>query len=403
MLLHAHEQLGSAEVCYKSAHALEPGAFSWAYLIAVTQAEAGDQATASLWLRRALAIDPEYLPARERLADALMRSGNVEGSRDEYRRLAREFPEFAAAHYGLGRTSSLRGETGAAIPHYQRAVELAPQFGAGHYALALAYRDTGMHDLAQTHMQHYRRWGASRPALPDPLLDRVRSMKATARDLLVEAARLGEAGQLEEAVALHVKALERDPAAAQAHVNLISLYGRLGRPEQAQDHYRAALTLGSNLADAHYNYGVLLTAVDRAHAARLFRLALDVHPFHAQAHNNLATLLAGQGRLDDAAAHYRQAIASDPGHRAARFNLGRTLMGLGRPADAAVQFQHLIQRDDNDHPRFLFALATALFAADDRAKAIEYAEQALREARARRQIELSAAIDAALHKMKERR
>ncbi len=401
MLLHAHEQFRSAEVCYRTAQALEPKAFRWTYLIGVVQAEAGDQAAAIHSLGRALAMDPDYLSARDRLAEALISAGALEASADEYAKLARDFPELAAAHYGLGRTSSLRGDSTGAIVHYQRAVDLAPQFGIAHYALGLAYRDTGRRDLAQKHLDGYRRWGAHRPTPPDPLLEQVRSLKATARDLLTEAARLGEDGRLEASIALHVKAIETDPAAAQAHVNLISLYARLGRPDKAAEHYRAALELGSSIADAHYNYGVLLTSTRReTEAVGAFRLALEVNPFHAPAHNNLATLLAGQGRLDDAASHYQQAIASDPGHRAARFNLGRTLMALGRPEEAAAQFQRLTLREDDDAPRFTFALATAWLAAQDTAKAIGYAEQALRGARARGQTDLAATIDAALRTMK---
>lgn len=401
MLLHAHEQYGSAEPYYRAARALEPTAFSWAYLAGVTQAEAGDHPGAIQSFRGALALDPDYLPARVKLADSLMRAGDLDASLGEYTELVREFPELPVAHYGLGRVSSMRGDTRGAIPRYRRAIELAPEFGAAHYALALAHRDAGVRDLAQPHLDAYRRWGSRRPAPPDPVLDRVVSLKATARDLLAEAARLGEGGRFEESIALHLKAIDADPTAAQAHVNLISLYGRLGQPDAAEEHYRAAVRLGSSLADAHYNYGVLLASARRgAEAADLFRRALDINPFHAQAHNNLATLLAGQERLEDAASHYLQAIANDPGHRMARFNLGRTLVALGRPREAIVQFERLLAHEDADTPRFTFGLATAWFAALDTPKALEYGEQALRSARARGQGELAAAIDAALRKMK---
>jgi tetratricopeptide (TPR) repeat protein len=400
MLLQAHEQLASAEMCYRTAQSLDPNTFSWAYLLGVTQAEAGDQAAAIASLRRAVSIDSDYVPARDKLADALMRVGDLDASAVEYARLARDFPELAAAHYGLGRTSSLRGDASGSIVHFRRAVELAPQFGMAHYALGLAFRDTGADDLARKHMDDYRRWGTRRPMPPDPLLDRVRSLKTTARDLLAEAARLGDGGQLEASIALHLQAIEADPAAAQAHVNLISLYARLGQTGKAEEHYRAALELATSLADAHYNYGVLLASTRReAEAADAFRRALDVNPFHAQAHNNLATLLAGQRRLEEAASHYQRAITSDPGHRGARFNFGRTLMALKRPREAAVQFERLILPEGDDTPRFTFALATALLAAQETSKAIEHAERALLGARARGQTDLAATIEAALRKI----
>ena len=134
----------------------------------------------------------------------------------------------------------------------------------------------------------------------------------------------------------------------------------------------------------------------------LLKRALDINPFHAHAHNNLATLLAGQHRLEEAASHYIQAIATDPAHRSARFNLGRTLVALGRPREAIPQFERLLARDDADAPRVGLALATAWFAVDDAPKAFAYGEQAHRSAIAHGQDELAATIEAMLRKMKAR-
>lgn len=400
MMLHAHDQYRPAEASYRAARALAPNSVSWAYLLGVVQADLGHHTAAIPSFRAALSIDRGYLPARLRLADALIAAGDPEAGRHEYQALVRDFPELAIAHYGLGRLSAVTGDAGAAVAHYQRAIEIAPQFGAAHYGLALAYRDIGRHDRAESHLEPFRRWGTRRPLPPDPLMVEVHSLRGTGRHLLEEAARLGSNGRLEESIALHLKAIEADPTAAQAHVNLISLYGRLDRLDQAEQHYRAALALKSSLADAHYNYGVLLAASRRhREAADTFRLALDVNPFHAQAHNNLATLLAAQGNLDAAASHYRQAVANDPGHRAARFNLGRTLVALGRPRDATAHFERLLEPQNPDATRYTHALANAWLAAGDIAKAREYATRALRDARAFGQTKLAATLEHELQTM----
>jgi tetratricopeptide (TPR) repeat protein len=404
MLLHAHEQLASATRWYRRAQKLEPGEFAWPYLAGVAEAEAGDQRAAIGSFRAALATDPTHVPARMRLAEALGRAGDLDASIDEYTAVLREIPELAAAHYGLGRIFGMRGEAEKAVTHYQRAVDLVPEFGVAHYALGLAYRDTSDRDRARRHLDEYGRLGARQPTLPDALLERVAQLRSSARDLLADAARLGAQGRVGESIARHLEAIEADPAtAAQAHANLISLYGRSGEPDRAETHYRAALALGTSLADAHYNYGVLLASLERtADAAAAFQRALDVNPFHARAHNNLATLLAGQQRLDAAASHYARAIATDPGHQGARFNLGRTLVALGRPREAIPQFERLLTGDDADTPRLAFALSTAWFAAGDLDRALEYGEQAHRSAVARGQTELAATIAAMLRKMRAR-
>ena len=390
MLLHAHEQYGSAERSYRIARSLEPRSLRWVYLMGVVQTEVGDDAGAINSLRDSLAIDPDYVSARARLADVLLRTAELEASRELYTALTREFPGLPTAHYGLGLVAAAQGDKRAAAAHHRHAIDVAPQFGAAHYALALAYRDTGRHDLAERHLRAHQRWGARVPVLPDPLLEAVRSLKSTARDLIGEAARLAGSGRFEESIALHLKALEADPTVAQAHVNLISLYGRVGQLDKAAEHYRSALTLERNLADAHYNYGVLLAATGRSSdAAESFRRALEVNPLHAQAHNNLAALFAAEGRLEEAASHYRQAVTHDPAHRAARLNLGRTLVGLGRPSEGIAQLEWLLRREDADTPRVRYALAHAWLAANDIPKARRYGEDAVARARALGQTELA--------------
>jgi tetratricopeptide (TPR) repeat protein len=345
MMLHAYEQYRAASGCYRIAQQGEPRSAAWPYLRGVVDAELGAHAAAADLFRTTLLLDPEYLPARIRRADALMRLGDLRGSHDEYVALTRDFPELALAHYGLGRLSTVRAGSSAAVAHYQRALELAPEFGAAHYALALAYRDAGSAERAEPHLEAYRRFGARRPVIRDPLMERVRSLRETARDLLAEAARLWEAGKLDASIALQQKALELDPETSQAHVNLISLYGRTGARDKAREHYEAALRLDGSVADAHYNYGVLLASERReSEAADVFRKALEVDPFHPAAHNNLAALLARQGRYEEAARHYRQTLANDPQHGSARLNLGRVLVRLGRPQEAAGLLRQALER-----------------------------------------------------------
>ena len=403
MLLHAHEQLASARAWYRTAQALEPRTLAWPYLTAVTFAAEGYPAAAIPLFRQALDIDPAYAPARLGLADALRDSGDSGASAKQYTALLEDFPELAAAHYGLGQIASKSGDPSAAAARYERAIELAPQFGAAHYALALAYRDLGKTDLARAHLERHRQWGTRRPAPADPVLDRVAALKQTARDLLADAAAAAEQGRLETSIARHLEVIETDPdAAAQAHVNLIALYGRTGHSQKAEAHYRAALALGSSLADAHYNYGVLLAAGKRdREAIDAFTRALDVNPFHAQAHYNLGSLLARQRRFEEAASHFTQALANDPAHRGARFNLGRTLAALGRPREAIAQFERLLGTNDDDMPRVALELATAWVAAGDVAKALAFAEQARTAASARGALELAATADALLRKIKQ--
>ena len=358
MVLHAHEQFAAAATCYRIARRLEPQSATWAYLSGVVEHALGDLAAAVESFRAAIRLDADLLPARVRLAETLTETGDRAGSAAEFTALVRDFPELAVAHYGLGRLSALAGDHTTAIVRYQRAIHSAPQFGAAHYGLALAYRDAGDPDRAKPHIAAYQKLQMRRPVVRDPILDGVRAMRSTVRDLLDEAARLEAEGRLQESIAKQLAALDRDPGAGQAHVNLIALYGRTGDPAKAEAHYRSALKIGISLADAHYNFGVLMAAMQREdEAAHAFAQALDVDPFHAAAHNNLAALFARRQRYAEAAAHYRQTLANDPQHATARLNLGRVLIVLGQPREAAEVLAGALDRAER---RGDFAMAAAI-------------------------------------------
>jgi tetratricopeptide (TPR) repeat protein len=394
MLLHAYDQVGLAEPAYARARALQPDAFEWAYLAGLVQARLGRQAEAIASLREAAVRQPASVAARVRLAEALLASGDADGAGAEYRALARDHPALPQPHYGLGRVEAARGRAEAAAGHFREACRLFEPYGAAHYALALAYRDLGRTDDARRHLSLYERHRLETPPLEDPALERVLDLKTGAAAHLSAGVRLAGRGDLEGAVREHLKAIELDPRLAQAHANLISLYGRLRRWTEAEEHYRAAVALGPGRSEAHYDYGVLLAEQGRrAEAAAAFRKALEASPRYAQAHNNLGLLLEAEGRVEEAAAHYRQAAAHQAGFRAARFNLGRALVALGRPREAAAEFRQILTPEDAETPRYLFALAAALVRAGERADGLSYARQARDKAAALGQADLVASIE----------
>src|SRR4029079_10873663 len=104
-------------------------------------------------------------------------------------------------------------------------------------------------------------------------------------------------------------ALTEDPRFAQAHVNLIRLYGRQRDWGQAEAHYREAVRLEAPGTDAYYNYGVTLLLQERdGDAAAAFQRVVFVNPQSAGAWNSLGQIAERRGRLDEALARYRTAV-----------------------------------------------------------------------------------------------
>ncbi len=393
MLLHSYDQFDLAESWYRRAARLDVAAYDWAYLLGVVQAERGLQEDAARWLRDAVAKRPRDVPARLRLADVVLARGDLDASAALYEDLMKEHPGLPQAHHGAGRVEAARGHPAAAVERFRRATDLFAGFGAAYYALGLAYRDLARADDARAALQLYEAHRMEAPPLDDPVLARVRQLKTGPLARLAEGVRLGKEGDLEGARREHEAALEADPSLAQAHANLISLYGRLGQPDKAEDHYKAAVALSPGLAEAHYDYGVLLVQQRRTReAAQAFERALAINPGYAAAHNNLGNMLEAEGRAAEAEGHYRAAIANDPTYRLARFNLGRVLVTQQKPADAVAELEKTLVPEDDETPRYLYALAAAWVRAGDRAKGLQYGRQAQEKAAARGQAELAATI-----------
>src|SRR3989442_178669 len=306
--LHAWEQWSAAHEAYTRAQALSPVAFEWQYLDALVLQRLARHGEAVPRLEQALKASPDYLPERVTRAEARFESGDLERSARLFEPLRREPASEPAAELGLGRIAAADGRHDAAITHLQRAIALFPEWGAAHYALALSYRALGRRDEAQRALERHAQFGPRWPAQVDPVLAAVTALRDDDQTNLQRGLKLAEAGDLAGAIAAHEAALARDPSIAQAHANLISLYGQTQNWAKAEEHYRAVVALGFNLGDAHYDYGVLLGLQEQWElAADAYRRAIAVNPRHARAYNNLGQLLQRHRQIDAAAHAYPKA------------------------------------------------------------------------------------------------
>ncbi len=215
-----------------------------------------------------------------------------------------------------------------------------------------------------------------------------------ATEQLKRGAALERDGKLAESIAAHQQALALNPKLVQAHINLISLYGRTNELEKAEQHARAALVLHPELPELHYNRGVLWVEHDAISVAKeSFLRCLQLNPHYAEAHFNYAVIIEREGKLDEAAQHYRQAIENKSGYRAAHFSLGRILVNQDKFADAIAQFQQTLTPEDNETPRNLYALGATYIRAGDKPKGIQHLREALTRAAALQQTQLVSSLE----------
>ncbi len=111
----------------------------------------------------------------------------------------------------------------------------------------------------------------------------------------------------------------------------------------SQQHGQAAGDIAALKAELLYNQGNALHAQGQADAAAAhWRQALALRPDHAEAHNNLGLLQQEQGRWGEAEASFRAALQARPDYPVALHNLGNVLQHGGEHDAALAAYQRAL-------------------------------------------------------------
>ncbi len=116
-----------------------------------------------------------------------------------------------------------------------------------------------------------------------------------------------------QAIAAYERALQFDPACADSHCNLGSVYFNQNRRSLARASYERALALAPRHVEAHLNLATLLEedGLDRA-ALHHYRAALGIDPFMPDTHVSLALLFERLGLARKALGSWRRYVQLAP-------------------------------------------------------------------------------------------
>ena len=161
----------------------------------------------------------------------------------------------------------------------------------------------------------------------------------------------GEAGRLEDALALFDQALALSPDFGEAHGNRAVALVALRRPAEAEGAYSRALELNQKDVGAWFGLANLKAAQgDHKSAFELYIRVLEIDEDNASVWTNAGIALHAMGRLDDATAAFSRALALAPDTALIHFALATTLAAQGRVDEAVACSYRSLQLDPTSAP-----------------------------------------------------
>ncbi len=149
-----------------------------------------------------------------------------------------------------------------------------------------------------------------------------------------------------------------------------------GRPAEALDICSHIITSKPNHIGALHLLGLSTHQLGRPNAADFIARAISEAPRSAELHNDLAVVLAAQGKFTAAVKSFEQALALSPNSVSAINNLGSALDRLDKLSEAITHFQRAIQIDSNSSISHL-NLANALRKQGAYAQALEHYDRSV--------------------------
>jgi protein O-mannosyl-transferase len=190
--------------------------------------------------------------------------------------------------------------------------------------------------------------------------------------------------EFDEAMVHFRRALELKANYAEAHNNLVGAYTNLGVAlegrgdvDGAMKCYRQAIEIKSDYPDAHDNLAKALSSRgDIAGAIAEFRRSAELRPNHAPTHESLGVALLRRGDIDAAIVEFRRVLELDPKHSEACHNLGVAAMKRGDVGEAIDLCRRALELEPNNAEAHN-SLGVALARRGDLDEAIAHFQQAV--------------------------
>lgn len=267
--------------------------------------------------KQAIRIKPDFVDAYLGLGNAYGKSGDDKKTIESYKQAIRIKPDYADVHFSLGFYYGLLGDYPKAIELYKQAIRIKPDYADAHYNLGLTYLIV---DNLSSALEEYK-----------ILKDLDKELSGNLFDSIIEP---------------YKQAIRIKPDLAEAHYNLGILYGQLGDWRKAIESYKQAICIKPDFAVAHYGLGASYYKLgDYKKAIESFKEAIRLNPDFARAHYNLGCTYGELGDYKKAVESFKQAIRLNSDYAEAHYHLGLTYFNIGDRDNALEEYKILKKLD----------------------------------------------------------
>lgn len=240
---------------------------------------------AELEARRAYELNPGHVPTVFAYARALARTSQIPKAVSVLSTAATEHPRDPSLPYGLGLLAREQGNTEEALEHFAQSLVLDPRYETALREMTAIYLEQ------KKYAEAHKRIEAQLKVAPNPL------------EYLVLRGQVFEAaGQTQEAEGAYTQAMNSADVASDAYARLATLYLKSKQVDAATRRYETELAKNPKQLGPYVILGILSHVKgDTAQARRHYEAAVELNARAAIASNNLANILADEGKELDRA------------------------------------------------------------------------------------------------------
>jgi tetratricopeptide (TPR) repeat protein len=334
-LYHANSFYNEALQCYEALRRLEPRNAKWPHLESSILSQFGRQDEALPREEAAVALAPDYIPARLRLGDELLMANRRQEAAAAYSQVLEREPGEPYAMLGLAKCDVAAGDWSKAIERLRECVKLHPDFIGAMSLMVTTYEHMGRQAEANAMKNVIGRREFT--DLSDPWLDGLIDDCFDSYRLSVVAAVADFSGKRDAAKQMLERAIAFAPKNSSFHRQLAIKLALDKDLPSACEHLERAVALSPTDNDSWlllYQYRKMMGQAPAAEQA--LRSGLANCPQSASLHIEEARRLSSAGRNEEAIGEFKEAYRLNPSESGPLVQLSTVLLSLNRGDEAVA-------------------------------------------------------------------